>query len=137
MCCETGYQFSSRFCRILLWLGFDLMKYVSSNEGSGKANPKLGMKILWVTNLGEKTSLIPFFYHVHCFDPDFSFRPQFWGKYPRVKYYSTLDFDTDYIIFFRNVEIFKIKIKIQRSFFLKENIESPRKLYLSKWKFEK
>jgi hypothetical protein len=88
------------------------MKYVSSNEGLGEENPKLGMKNRSSTNLGEKTSLIPFFYH----DPDFSFRTQFWGKYPRVKYYSTLDFDTDYIIF-RNVEIFKNKIKFKRIFF--------------------
>jgi hypothetical protein len=81
------------------------MKYVSSNEGSGKGKSKTGDEIPSSTNLGEKTSLIPFFYHVHCFDPDFSFRPQFWGKYPRVKYYNTLDFDTDYIII-RNVEFF-------------------------------
>jgi hypothetical protein len=39
-----------------------------------KANPKLGMKNPLSTNLGEKTSLNPFFYHVHCFDPDFSYK---------------------------------------------------------------
>jgi hypothetical protein len=54
-----------------IWTGLDFMKNMSSSGGKGKAHPKLGGKTYLRTNLGEKTSLIPFFFPMYYFDFDF------------------------------------------------------------------
>jgi hypothetical protein len=53
-----------------------------SNQGAGKAHPKLGMKLPWLSNLSEEKneSFVPFFFapSANCFHPDFSdFIPSF------------------------------------------------------------
>ncbi len=53
------------------------MKDISSSEYVGQANPKLGGETPVRPNLGEKTNLVPCFFHVYCFHPDFSFHLQF------------------------------------------------------------
>jgi uncharacterized membrane protein len=40
----------------------------SSSGGTAKAHPKLGGETYLRTNLGEKTSLIPFFFPMYYFD---------------------------------------------------------------------
>jgi hypothetical protein len=55
---------------------------MTSREGAGKANPKLGGEILVRINLGYGTSLVPSFFSTlyTVMSLTFDLAPTFWGK---------------------------------------------------------
>lgn len=54
-------------------MSFNSIKSISNNEGTAKANLKLGVKLLWWPVLVRKLSFSPHFIHVHFFHPHFTY----------------------------------------------------------------